>query len=107
MLGGCAHARNYCALTTITLEEEAGPGMAKMEAEGTTSGLKTAPRVNMKCTHSCIGSKRQLQSMKKELKGWEAMFERKHRHKPTKVCGMHIQTVACNNDNELTSCIYS
>ena len=30
--------------------------------------------------------KRQLQSLKRELKGWEAMFERKHGHKPTKVC---------------------
>ena len=33
-----------------------------------------------------VGLKRQLQSLKKELKGWEAMFERKHGHKPTKVC---------------------
>jgi hypothetical protein len=30
--------------------------------------------------------KRKLQSLKRELKGWEAMFERKHGHKPTKVC---------------------
>ena len=28
--------------------------------------------------------KRQLQSLKRELKGWEAMFERKHGHKPTR-----------------------
>ena len=34
----------------------------------------------------CVGFKRQLQSLKRELKGWEAMFERKHGHKPTKVC---------------------
>ena len=33
-----------------------------------------------------IGLKRQLQSLKRELKGWEAMFERKHGHKPSKVC---------------------
>ena len=33
-----------------------------------------------------VGLKRQLQSLKRELKGWEAMFERKHGHKPTKVC---------------------
>ena len=30
--------------------------------------------------------KRQLQWLKKELKGWEGMFEKKHGHKPTKVC---------------------
>ena len=30
--------------------------------------------------------KRQLLELKKELKCWEAMFERKHGRKPTKVC---------------------
>lgn len=36
---------------------------------------------------SILDLKRQLQSLKRELKGWEAMFEKKHyyRHKPTKV----------------------
>ncbi len=30
-------------------------------------------------------SRRMLQSLKKELKGWESMFERKHSRKPSKV----------------------
>ena len=38
---------------------------------------------------SCIDLRRQLRSLKTELKGWEAMFERKHGHKPTKVCSIN------------------
>jgi hypothetical protein len=38
------------------------------------------------CGGKYVGFKQQLQSLKRELKGWEAMFERKHGHKPTKVC---------------------
>ena len=33
----------------------------------------------------CIFVERRLQSLKRELKGWESMFEREHGHKPTKV----------------------
>ena len=31
------------------------------------------------------GSKRRLLALKRELKGWEVMFERKHGHRPSKV----------------------
>ncbi len=31
------------------------------------------------------GGQQQLLALKKELKSWERMFERKHRRKPTKV----------------------
>ena len=34
------------------------------------------------------GVRRQLLELKKELKCWEAMFERKHGRKPNKVSGM-------------------
>ncbi len=34
------------------------------------------------------GGQQQLLALKKELKSWERMFERKHRRKPTKV--LHV-----------------
>ena len=43
-------------------------------------------RIQFGTSGECVGFKRQLQSLKRELKGWEAVFERKHGHKPTKVC---------------------
>ena len=44
---------------------------------------------------SILDLKRQLQSLKRELKGWEAMFERKHGHKPTKVHVRCVLTPKC------------